>query len=432
MNSRWEQLSLREKAQLLGIYASKGYNDLASIISHYNSFATGGSIGDGNLEKEAQEIDIPNKHWYDNYYTWRRKMSKHKGIDIKHDDTYDYKGFYKENKADAWEMLDEAPEAHFTDLYKYPSHPTFSSQSKYSQQWQQEHNMPNWVEAPKGGDWGTDIEGNNIFYHSYFTAATPEKIQRTAKYLEENDPDVYAVFNPRSTGNLLPAVTIRPDAPFDDFDKLLAAGLYMPEAIKSKIAEVDNYYKDRANQVNRGYLDSETIDLFNSRIWDLENKTKEGYDVKTDRWVAHKSPEGGAETIGGGIKLGKNNPKWDKIYREQGYLTSAQVNEAMNEAAEKAYKGAKNAYIKLYGKNEWKQLNPDVKSLLMDIEYNAGNVASFKELLKAVHNKDIKGIASHHHRSYKDKKGKIHPIKNRNDYFDSIFNNYSGNLFLEN
>lgn len=39
---RWSQLSLKEKAQLLGIYASKGYTDLASIVAHYN--AAGGSL----------------------------------------------------------------------------------------------------------------------------------------------------------------------------------------------------------------------------------------------------------------------------------------------------------------------------------------------------------------------------------------------------
>ena len=375
--------------------------------------------------------DIPNKHWYDNYRTWRRKMSKYKGIDIKHDDDYDYKGFYKENQAKAWGMLDENPEEHFTDLYKYPTHPTFSSQSKYSQQWQQEHNIPKWASAPRGGDWGTDEEGNNVFYHSYFTAATPEKVQRTAQYLRENDPDIYALFNPKPTGKMLPTITVTSETPYNDPVRLAAASLYMPKAIQDKIDEIDRYYQERAAQANRGYLDTETIDLFNSRIWDLENQAREGYNPKTGRWTAHKSPEGGAETIGGGIKLGETNPKWDKIYRKQGYLTDTQVKEAMDEAAQDAYNGAKKAYTRIYGKGEWKRLNPDVKALLMDIEYNAGNVASFKELLKAIHNQDIKGIATQHHRSYTDEKGKTHPVKNRNNYFDSIFNNYSGKIILD-
>lgn len=37
INNRWAQLSQGEKAELLGIYTRAGYNDLASIIAHYNS-----------------------------------------------------------------------------------------------------------------------------------------------------------------------------------------------------------------------------------------------------------------------------------------------------------------------------------------------------------------------------------------------------------
>lgn len=48
-NNRWARLSQSEKAELLGIYASKGYNDLASIIAHYN--ACGGKLkADGGPE----------------------------------------------------------------------------------------------------------------------------------------------------------------------------------------------------------------------------------------------------------------------------------------------------------------------------------------------------------------------------------------------
>jgi hypothetical protein len=44
--NRWDDLSLQEKNQLLGIYASKGYTDLASIISHYNTFQAGGYVNE--------------------------------------------------------------------------------------------------------------------------------------------------------------------------------------------------------------------------------------------------------------------------------------------------------------------------------------------------------------------------------------------------
>lgn len=63
---RWGQLNLQQKNQLLGIYASKGYTDLASIISHYNSFQEGGSLGHitpyGQWEYPHQVTTIPSNN----------------------------------------------------------------------------------------------------------------------------------------------------------------------------------------------------------------------------------------------------------------------------------------------------------------------------------------------------------------------------------
>lgn len=50
--NRWDTLTMSEKNQLLGIYASKGYNNLANIIAHYNSFAEG-----GNVDGKGDNID---------------------------------------------------------------------------------------------------------------------------------------------------------------------------------------------------------------------------------------------------------------------------------------------------------------------------------------------------------------------------------------
>ena len=60
MDNRWSQLSMSEKAQLLGIYASKGYTDLASIISHYNSFAKGGQINTDGPEDPPTPVQYVN------------------------------------------------------------------------------------------------------------------------------------------------------------------------------------------------------------------------------------------------------------------------------------------------------------------------------------------------------------------------------------
>lgn len=63
---------------------------------------------------------------------WANKASAYKGIKIKDDPTYDYKGWYNEDPNRAYALLNDDPNAHFGDRWKTPYHPTFSDQSVYS------------------------------------------------------------------------------------------------------------------------------------------------------------------------------------------------------------------------------------------------------------------------------------------------------------
>lgn len=63
---------------------------------------------------------------------WANKASAYKGIKIKSDSTYDYKGWYNEDPNRAYALLNDDPSAHFDDKWKTPYHPTFSDQSVYS------------------------------------------------------------------------------------------------------------------------------------------------------------------------------------------------------------------------------------------------------------------------------------------------------------
>lgn len=63
---------------------------------------------------------------------WANKASAYKGIRIKGDPTYDYKGWYNEDPNRAYALLNDDPNAHFDDKWKTPYHPTFSDQSVYS------------------------------------------------------------------------------------------------------------------------------------------------------------------------------------------------------------------------------------------------------------------------------------------------------------
>lgn len=63
---------------------------------------------------------------------WVNKASVYKGIRIKGDPTYDYKGWYNEDPNRAYALLNDDPNAHFDDKWKTPYHPIFSDQSVYS------------------------------------------------------------------------------------------------------------------------------------------------------------------------------------------------------------------------------------------------------------------------------------------------------------
>lgn len=108
---RWGQLNLQQKNQLLGIYASKGYTDLASIINHYNTFQAGGRL---------------------TFNEWKSQMQS-KYPDIEMDNIkagYDYVRYFNDNYDDAIRQLSEL--RHFPDTYKLPNHKTFSNESIYS------------------------------------------------------------------------------------------------------------------------------------------------------------------------------------------------------------------------------------------------------------------------------------------------------------
>lgn len=108
---RWGNLNMQQKAQLLGIYASKGYTDLASIINHYNTFQAGGKL---------------------TFNEWKSQMQS-KYPDIEMDNTkagYDYVRYFNDNYDDAVRQLSNLQ--HFPDTYKLPNHPTFSNESIYS------------------------------------------------------------------------------------------------------------------------------------------------------------------------------------------------------------------------------------------------------------------------------------------------------------
>lgn len=90
---------------------------------------------------------------------WSNKASVYKGIKIKGDPTYDYKGWYNEDPNRAYALLNDDPSAHFDDKWKTPYHPTFSDQSIYSNA------------KHRGGTWG-GFDYRDAYYAPLFSYVT--------------------------------------------------------------------------------------------------------------------------------------------------------------------------------------------------------------------------------------------------------------------
>lgn len=112
---------------------------------------------DYNKKKLIRKIQRRNKTSFDDgkdrsYQDWKTKISKYKHIDIDHDNTYDYEGFYNSDPDNAYRFLNDDPTAHFDDTYKTVYHPTFSDLSIYSGKVDPRFNP----EGLKGGHWVND------------------------------------------------------------------------------------------------------------------------------------------------------------------------------------------------------------------------------------------------------------------------------------
>lgn len=112
---------------------------------------------DYNKKRLIRKIQRRNKTSFDDgkdrsYEDWKTKISKYKHIDIDHDNTFDYEGFYNSDPDNAYRFLNGDPAAHFDDTYKTVYHPTFSDLSIYSGKVDPRFNP----KGLKGGHWVND------------------------------------------------------------------------------------------------------------------------------------------------------------------------------------------------------------------------------------------------------------------------------------
>lgn len=106
------------------------------------------------------------------YAAWLADLTQKQGRDVSADvRDYDMQGFFKSGQK-------QAENGHFTDEFKKPSHPTFSTESKYHGAAGEEGGK--WTDLG-GGKWSFKPGASNVKYHG---------AGGIAEYLARADPGV--------------------------------------------------------------------------------------------------------------------------------------------------------------------------------------------------------------------------------------------------
>lgn len=139
---------------------------LFHFLSNGNTFKVKGKIkkAGGGEVKTVSEEERPD------FLKWYYDVATKKGLSLNpygKNHYYDYELFWKNEPELAKAMLEGDSDAHFTDRYKMPGHPTFSKESVYSNK---EHEGGSWIKH----------NGVNYFIPSDFTK---QYIERTNDYL---------------------------------------------------------------------------------------------------------------------------------------------------------------------------------------------------------------------------------------------------------
>jgi hypothetical protein len=150
---KWDKLPMPERAKYIQIAVNNGITTPREIRNAYHTYADGGYLD-----------------WINAVKAWRPGIEN--DIDAA-EPTYDYRGFFEYDPEYAWKMLKGDPEAHFTDKFKMPNHPTFSTDSDYSNE-----------ETP-GGIWHENYGGSGrwVYEPSEFTK---KNYKATREYLENS------------------------------------------------------------------------------------------------------------------------------------------------------------------------------------------------------------------------------------------------------
>ena len=167
-----------------------------------------------------------------------------------------------------------------------------------------------------------------------------------------------------------------------------------------------------------------------------ENGIRDGWDndANPDRWMPHKSAEGGLPTIGYGHKF-SSKEEMNEVIKKGGW-TEQEALDYFKEDMLIAERKAKSNYEKEYKDREWSSLTTLDKLMLTEISFNIGDLLSKKEpnigeynwplLTNALHEKDYETALNQLGRTY-HRGGKEVPLINRVEALKKTYRNLINN-----
>jgi len=167
-----------------------------------------------------------------------------------------------------------------------------------------------------------------------------------------------------------------------------------------------------------------------------ENGIRDGWDndANPDRWMPHKSAEGGLPTIGYGHKF-SSKEEMNEVIKKGGW-TEQEALDYFKEDMLIAERKAKSNYEKEYKDREWSSLTTLDKLMLTEISFNIGDLLSKKEpnigeynwplLTNALHEKDYETALNQLGRTY-PRGGKEVPLINRVEALKKTYRNLINN-----
>lgn len=157
------------------------------------------------------------------------------------------------------------------------------------------------------------------------------------------------------------------------------------------------YEKELHQLCNHGFI---------FEVMDAENSIKAGWNPITRRWYPHPSPEGGTPTIAYGHKL--TTKEYETNYFKNG-ITEKQAQDLLISDIQKSLD---RMWIDAI---DWNELTWQQQWLLLDFQFNLGNVyKKFPKFTAAVLNNNKVEMLKEYKRYYRDAKGKRHEVKDRN------------------